>query len=104
MTYHRSAGIKELLFLRSKLDCLIDSLADAHIDLPSSHDPSGYWSPPRYEIAEIGALCEQIQALVQGPSFTLVQSFLVSVDLRFSDSDRRDADSSAHGGSTYLLV
>jgi hypothetical protein len=81
MTYPRSTGIKELLFLRAKFNDLVDSLVDSgSIDLPSASDPSGYFPPPRPELPKIIALCEQIQALLGGPKYTLDQAFLVSAD------------------------
>lgn len=81
MPYQRSPGIQELLFLRAKFNDLVDSLVEAETELPSASDPSGYFPPPRLEIPKIVALCEQVQALLGGPSYTLEAAFLVSPSL-----------------------
>ncbi|GAA5947925.1 hypothetical protein JCM3765_007031 [Sporobolomyces pararoseus] len=100
MTYQRSTGIKELLFLRAKFNDLVDSLVDAEIELPSASDPSAYFPPPRPELPKIIALCEQIQALLGGPTYTLNQAFLfhipsclrVAIDARVEETLREAAE------------
>ncbi|GAA6022293.1 hypothetical protein JCM11491_005254 [Sporobolomyces phaffii] len=102
MPFHGSAGIKELLFLRAKFNDLVDSLVSAEIELPSASDPSGYFPPPRPELPRIVALCEQVQALLGGPSYTLHQAFLVSFPRHPRAAPSRRAHQASSGNQFHI--